>query len=223
MWTKDQQLSRNPPGLWCLSGTVELLLSLHILEHSPSPAAVQGTTASRKTGLSHRAPLRCPLRPQFLRHHLRPLFPCPPSPWESPISTRSCGETLLSVPLRKSSPPHDSVLIDLLTEDPPPYQAPVERDKDLIPFRKLHPDLILLQYVDDLLLAARTPEECTQGPLVLLLLILTFGPCILSRLIQFVKDQLSIVQTMVLTQQYQLLKQQAESWTDLVKEQDEWI
>ncbi|KAL6045178.1 hypothetical protein STEG23_013869, partial [Scotinomys teguina] len=106
-------------------------------------------------GLSHRAPLRCPLRPQFLRHHLRPLFPCPPSPWESPISTRSCGETLLSVPLRKSSPPHDSVLIDLLTEDPPPYQAPVERDK-------LHPDLILLQYVDDLLLAARTPEEYTQ-------------------------------------------------------------
>ncbi|KAL6086668.1 hypothetical protein STEG23_019108 [Scotinomys teguina] len=35
--------------------------------------------------------------------------------------------------------------------------------RDLVPFRKFHPDLILLQYVDDLLLAARTPKECTQG------------------------------------------------------------
>ncbi|KAL6085331.1 hypothetical protein STEG23_029145 [Scotinomys teguina] len=34
--------------------------------------------------------------------------------------------------------------------------------RDLVPFRKFHPDLILLQYVDDLLLAARTPKECTQ-------------------------------------------------------------
>ncbi|KAL6090685.1 hypothetical protein STEG23_013562 [Scotinomys teguina] len=40
--------------------------------------------------------------------------------------------------------------------------------QDLAPFRKLHPDLILLPYVDDLLLAARTPEECTQGMRALL-------------------------------------------------------
>ncbi|KAL6087139.1 hypothetical protein STEG23_009740 [Scotinomys teguina] len=208
--------------------------------------------------------------------------PPPPPSAPFPLSPVTMGEShlypvLWRDPPKRTSPkvlpPHDSVLIDLLTEDPPPYQAPVERDK----------------YVDDLLLAARTPEECTQveslvkqppdwwmlnahmthyqallldtdqahlqalqlvqnevwkplaatyreelknppprtsslqGPLVLLLLILTFGPCILNRPIQFVKDQLSIVQTMVLTQQYQLLKQPAESRTDLVKEQDEWI
>lgn len=44
-----------------------------------------------------------------------------------------------------------------------------------------------------------------MGPLIILLLILTFGPCILNRLVQFIKDRLSIIQTMVLAQQYQML------------------
>lgn len=44
-----------------------------------------------------------------------------------------------------------------------------------------------------------------MGPLLILLLILTFGPCILNRLVQFIKDRLSIIQTMVLAQQYQML------------------
>lgn len=43
------------------------------------------------------------------------------------------------------------------------------------------------------------------GPLIILLLILTFGPCIINRLLQFVKDRLSTVQALVLTQQYQAL------------------
>lgn len=46
------------------------------------------------------------------------------------------------------------------------------------------------------------------GPLVVLLLILLFGPCILNRLVQFIKDRLSVIQTFVLTQQYQVLRQQ---------------
>ncbi|KAL6033133.1 hypothetical protein STEG23_009654 [Scotinomys teguina] len=35
--------------------------------------------------------------------------------------------------------------------------------QDLAPFQKHHPDLILLQYVDDLLLAAEDPERCIQA------------------------------------------------------------
>ncbi|XP_065794548.1 MLV-related proviral Env polyprotein-like [Muntiacus reevesi] len=46
------------------------------------------------------------------------------------------------------------------------------------------------------------------GPLFILLLLLTFGPCILNRLLQFIKNRLSVVQALVLTQQYQMLKQQ---------------
>ena len=46
-----------------------------------------------------------------------------------------------------------------------------------------------------------------SGPLIILLVILTFGPCILIRLVQFMKDRLSVMQTMVLTQQYQMLRQ----------------
>ena len=41
------------------------------------------------------------------------------------------------------------------------------------------------------------------GPLALLLFILTFVPCILSKLIVFVKDHVSMVQLMVLRQQYE--------------------
>uniref|UniRef100_A0A670YKN9 Envelope protein n=1 Tax=Pseudonaja textilis TaxID=8673 RepID=A0A670YKN9_PSETE len=40
------------------------------------------------------------------------------------------------------------------------------------------------------------------GPLILLLLILTFGPCILNKLINFMKDRIDTVQMMVLRQQY---------------------
>ncbi|KAG3276624.1 hypothetical protein H1C71_037251, partial [Ictidomys tridecemlineatus] len=58
------------------------------------------------------------------------------------------------------------------------------------------------------------------GPLIILLLILTFGPCIFNKLMQFIKDRLSIVQTMVLTQQYHLLQQQAESEPE---QADLWI
>nr|AAC98549.1 envelope polypeptide [Murine leukemia virus] len=45
-----------------------------------------------------------------------------------------------------------------------------------------------------------------MGPLIILLIILLFGPCILNRLVQFVKDRISVVQALVLTQQYHQLK-----------------
>lgn len=45
-----------------------------------------------------------------------------------------------------------------------------------------------------------------MGPLIVLLMILLFGPCILNRLVQFVKDRISVVQALVLTQQYHQLK-----------------
>nr|P21445.2 RecName: Full=Envelope glycoprotein; AltName: Full=Env polyprotein; Contains: RecName: Full=Surface protein; Short=SU; AltName: Full=Glycoprotein 70; Short=gp70; Contains: RecName: Full=Transmembrane protein; Short=TM; AltName: Full=Envelope protein p15E; Contains: RecName: Full=R-peptide; AltName: Full=p2E; Flags: Precursor [Feline sarcoma virus (STRAIN SM)]AAA74004.1 env [Feline sarcoma virus] len=46
-----------------------------------------------------------------------------------------------------------------------------------------------------------------MGPLLILLLILLFGPCILNRLVQFVKDRISVVQALILTQQYQQIQQ----------------
>ena len=47
------------------------------------------------------------------------------------------------------------------------------------------------------------------GPLLILLLMLTFGPCIINRLIAFVKKKKSIntVQLFVLQQQYQTVSQ----------------
>uniref|UniRef100_A0A8C6A6E7 Envelope protein n=1 Tax=Marmota marmota marmota TaxID=9994 RepID=A0A8C6A6E7_MARMA len=47
--------------------------------------------------------------------------------------------------------------------------------------------------------------SAVAGPLIILLLILTFGPCIFNKLMQFMKERLSVIQTMVLTQQYQHL------------------
>lgn len=44
------------------------------------------------------------------------------------------------------------------------------------------------------------------GPLIILTLLLLFGPCILNRLVQFVKDRVSVVQALVLTQQYHRLR-----------------
>ena len=45
------------------------------------------------------------------------------------------------------------------------------------------------------------------GPLLVLLLMLTFGPCIISRLVAFVKERINTVQLFVLRQQYQTVSQ----------------
>ena len=42
-----------------------------------------------------------------------------------------------------------------------------------------------------------------MGPLIILLLLLTFGPCTLNKLLAFIKQRLNTVQLMVLRQQYQ--------------------
>lgn len=41
------------------------------------------------------------------------------------------------------------------------------------------------------------------GPLIILVLLLTFGPCILNKLVAFIKERVSAVQVMVLRQHYQ--------------------
>ena len=48
------------------------------------------------------------------------------------------------------------------------------------------------------------------GPLIILFLLLTFGPCILNKLAAFVKDRINTIQIMVLRQQYQTLQQEEE-------------
>ena len=48
------------------------------------------------------------------------------------------------------------------------------------------------------------------GPLLVLLLMLTFGPCIINRLVAFVKKHINRVQLFVLRQQYQTVSQDQE-------------
>ena len=48
------------------------------------------------------------------------------------------------------------------------------------------------------------------GPLLVLLLTLMFGPCILNRLMSFVKEYLNTIQIMVLRQQDQMIAQNKE-------------
>lgn len=47
--------------------------------------------------------------------------------------------------------------------------------KDLKSFQETHPTLTLLQYVDDLLLAAETQQECLHGTKALLRALATLG------------------------------------------------
>lgn len=44
------------------------------------------------------------------------------------------------------------------------------------------------------------------GPLIILFLLVTFGPCILNKLVAFVKERMNTIQVMVLRQQYLALK-----------------
>lgn len=46
-------------------------------------------------------------------------------------------------------------------------------------------------------------------PLLILLLLLTFGPCILNRLVQFMKEQLGVIQVMVMRSHHQSLSRDA--------------
>ena len=55
-----------------------------------------------------------------------------------------------------------------------------------------------------------TPISTLLGPLIILLLILTIGPCILNRLITFVRELVSAVQVMVL-RQYQAVNGEEDS------------
>lgn len=52
-----------------------------------------------------------------------------------------------------------------------------------------------------------TLVSSVMGPLIIILLILLFGPCILNWLVQFMKDRLTVIQALVLTQQYHQLRQ----------------
>ena len=46
------------------------------------------------------------------------------------------------------------------------------------------------------------------GPLLILLLLLKFGPCILNKLVAFVRERVSAVQILMLHQQYSALQNQ---------------
>ena len=48
------------------------------------------------------------------------------------------------------------------------------------------------------------------GPLIISILLLTFGPCILHRLVSFIREHLNTIQIMVLRQQYQPISQSEE-------------
>ena len=52
-----------------------------------------------------------------------------------------------------------------------------------------------------------TLDSTLLGPLIVLILMLTFGPCILNRLVSFIKKRINTIQIMVLRQQYQPVAQ----------------
>lgn len=58
------------------------------------------------------------------------------------------------------------------------------------------------------------------GPFVLLVFILTFGPCILNRLVNFIKNHVNTVHLMVLRQQYKSLPASGNPSNFPVNEQD---
>ena len=45
------------------------------------------------------------------------------------------------------------------------------------------------------------------GPLLVLLLLFTIGPCIINKIMAFVRQQVSAVQVLILSQQYQKVEQ----------------
>ena len=51
-----------------------------------------------------------------------------------------------------------------------------------------------------------TRVSTLTGTLILLMLALTSDPCIINVLVRFLKEQISIIQLMILKQQYQLTK-----------------
>lgn len=55
-------------------------------------------------------------------------------------------------------------------------------------------------------LSLTTLLSALAGPLVLLLLLLTFGPCMINRLVAFVRERISAVQLLILRQQYKALQ-----------------
>ena len=55
-----------------------------------------------------------------------------------------------------------------------------------------------------------TLDSTLLVPLIVLILMLTFGPCILNRLVSFIKERLNTIQIMVLRQQHQPVAQDGE-------------
>ena len=52
-----------------------------------------------------------------------------------------------------------------------------------------------------------TLRSTIAGPLITLMLLLTFGPCILNKLVAFIRERINAVQVMVLRQQYRVLQE----------------
>ncbi|NXL91595.1 ENV1 protein, partial [Alectura lathami] len=53
------------------------------------------------------------------------------------------------------------------------------------------------------------------GPLLLILLTLTFGPCILNKFMDFVKSRIDTIQLMMLRQQYIVLNKESDNQSEL--------
>ncbi|NWQ84999.1 ENV1 protein, partial [Columbina picui] len=56
------------------------------------------------------------------------------------------------------------------------------------------------------------------GPLIKLMSVLTFGPCVLNKLLTFVKSRINAVQLMVMRQQYLELKDENDSIFNAARE-----
>jgi hypothetical protein len=80
--------------------------------------------------------------------------------------------------------------------------------RDSVCIRHHYAEILETPWKGPYLVLLTTLLSALMGPLLILLLLLVIGPCVLNRLVTFIRTRISAVQLLVLIQQYHALKDQ---------------